>query len=163
MNADNTALSTATADAAGTTTTTVDNAVAVAATATVTEKPKAKLTKKAGSKPAAKKAAGKKPAARVAAKGTGRKPSGQKQAKRPPAAELMANRKRMFFGSAYLNGVLGGYHRDFDKMVQHAAHLKVGTPSALKKLSLETLRSKLAEAITNTPNGAEPFSIRLDA
>lgn len=80
---------------------------------------------------------------------------------RLPAKELMANRKRMFFGAAYMNGVLGGYHRDFDKMVAHAVHLKVGAPSQLKKLSLETLREKLAAAIQDSPDGATPFAIKL--
>lgn len=89
----------------------------------------------------------------------GRK-AGQKPVRRP-AKELMANRKRMFFGAAYLNGVLGGFHRDFDKMVAHANHLGLGSPSQLKKLSLETLREKLAEKIQSTDDGATPFSIRL--
>ena len=80
---------------------------------------------------------------------------------RAPAKELMANRNRMFFGASYMNGVLAGYHRDFDKMVAHANHLGLGAPSALKKLSLETLRSKLAEAILSKDDGATPFSIKL--
>lgn len=80
---------------------------------------------------------------------------------RLPAKELMANRKRMFFGASYLNGVLGGYHRDQDKMLQHAIFLKVDQPAKLKKLSLEDLRTKLAAAIEASPEGAKPFSIRL--
>lgn len=90
----------------------------------------------------------------------GARKAGQKPVRRP-AKELMANRKRMFFGASYINGVLGGFHRDFDKMVAHANHLGLGSPSQLKKLSLETLREKLAEAITAKPEGAQPFSIRL--
>ena len=80
---------------------------------------------------------------------------------RRPAKELMAERKRMFFGAPYMNAVLGEFCRDQEKMVQHAAHLKLGTPSSLRQLKLETLRSKLAEAIMNTENGAEAFSIKL--
>ncbi len=86
--------------------------------------------------------------------------AGQKPARRP-AKELMAERKRMFFGAAYLNGVLGGFHRDQDKMLQHAIHLKVDQPAKLKKLSLEDLRTKLAAAIEASPEGATPFSIKL--
>lgn len=102
----------------------------------------------------------------ASAKTTAKKTAGSKPAKktastRPSAKELMANRKRMFFGASYLNGVLAGYHRDFDKMVAHANHLGLGSPSQLKKLSLETLREKLAAAIHEKEDGAVPFSIKL--
>ena len=80
---------------------------------------------------------------------------------RPPAKELMAARKRMFFGAAYMNGVLGGVHRDHAKMLQHALHLKVDQPAKLKAMTLEKLREKLAEAILARPDGATPFSIHL--
>ena len=80
---------------------------------------------------------------------------------RPPAKVLMAARKRMFFGAAYMNGVLGGVHRDHAKMLQHALHLKVDQPAKLKAMTLEKLREKLAEAILARPDGATPFSIHL--
>lgn len=80
---------------------------------------------------------------------------------RLPAKEQMALRKRMFFGPAYINGVLGGVQRDFEKMVQHALILKVDQPAKLRKLTVETLREKLAEAIMTKENGAAPFSIVL--
>lgn len=82
---------------------------------------------------------------------------------RKPAKELMAARKRMFFGASYINGVLGEVHRDFDKMVHHGVHLQLGTASELKKLKLETLRARLAEAILAKEDGATPFSIKLAA
>lgn len=109
----------------------------------------ATATKPTAPKPAAKKAAAKKAAATTAVK------------VRRPAKELMAERKRMFFGAAYMNAVLGEFCRDQEKMVQHANHLKLGSPSQLRQLKLETLRSKLAEAILAKADGAEPFSIRL--
>jgi len=80
---------------------------------------------------------------------------------RRPAKELMAERKRMFFGAAYMNAVLGGFCRDQEKMVQHAGHLKLGSPSALRQLKLETLRERLAEAVLAKEDGAAPFSIKL--
>lgn len=80
---------------------------------------------------------------------------------RLPAKEQMALRKRMFFGPAYINGVLGGVQRDFEKMVQHALILKIDQPSKLRKLTLEALREKLADAIMTKENGAAPFSIVL--
>lgn len=105
----------------------------------------------------------------TATKPTAPKPAAKKTAKaatttakvRRPAKELMAERKRMFFGAAYMNAVLGEFCRDQEKMVQHANHLKLGSPSQLRQLKLETLRSKLAEAILAKADGAEPFSIRL--
>ena len=82
---------------------------------------------------------------------------------RLPAKVLMANRKRMFFGSAYMNAVLGGFCKDQEKMVQHAAHLKLGSASQMRQLKLETLRERLAAAILEKEDGATPFSIRLTA
>jgi hypothetical protein len=102
---------------------------------------------------------GKAPKAKVAKTTKAKKPAVAKV--RAPAKELMAARRRMFFGASYMNGVLGGFHRDVAKMVQHAAHLKLGSPSQLKALKVETLREKLADAILSTPNGSEPFSIKL--
>ena len=120
------------------------------ATATKTaSKTATKTASKTASKTAAKKVAATKTAAVTTTK------------VRRPAKELMAERKRMFFGAPYMNAVLGEFCRDQEKMVQHAAHLKLGTPSSLRQLKLETLRSKLAEAIMNTENGAEAFSIKL--
>lgn len=80
---------------------------------------------------------------------------------RRPAKELMAERKRMFFGAAYMNAVLGGFCRDQEKMVQHAAHLKLGSASQLRQLKMETLRDRLATAVLEKDDGAVPFSIRL--
>ena len=80
---------------------------------------------------------------------------------RRPAKELMAERKRMFFGAAYMNSVLGGFCRDQEKMVQHAAHLKLGSASQLRQLKMETLRDRLATAVLEKDDGATPFSIRL--
>ena len=77
------------------------------------------------------------------------------------AKDLMANRRRMFFGASYMNGVLAGFHRDSAKMIQHALHLKVAPATQLKTMQIDTLREKLADAILSTPNGAEPFSIKL--
>lgn len=77
------------------------------------------------------------------------------------AKEKMANRKRMYFGPAYMNAVIGEFCTDAAKMLQHAVHLKVSTASALKKLSVETLRTRLAAAIMEKPEGAEPFSLKL--
>ena len=111
-------------------------------------------------KPTASKTAPK-PAAKKAATTTAKKAATTTAKVRRPAKELMAERKRMFFGAAYMNAVLGEFCRDQEKMVQHANHLKLGSPSQLRQLKLETLRSKLAEAIMNTENGAEAFSIKL--
>lgn len=122
--------------------------IAAVAAAPATKKAAAKKTK-----PAAKKAAP------VARKTTGTRK--QSERVRPPAAELMAKRNRMFFGAAYMNGVLAGFHRDHAKMLQHAIHLKVDQPAKLKALSLEKLREKLATAILARPDGATPFSIHL--
>jgi hypothetical protein len=80
---------------------------------------------------------------------------------RLPAKVLMANRKRMFFGAPYMNAVIGEFCKDHEKMVQHAAHLKLGSPSQLRQLKLETLREKLAAAILSKDDGATPFSIHL--
>lgn len=80
---------------------------------------------------------------------------------RRPAKELMAERKRMFFGAVYMNAVLGGFCRDQEKMVQHAAHLKLGSASQLRQLKMETLRDRLATAVLEKDDGATPFSIRL--
>lgn len=76
------------------------------------------------------------------------------------ALEKMANRTRMYFGSSYMNAVLGDVCKDHGKMLQHAIHLKVGSPSELKKLKMDTLRTKLAAAILAKDNGAEPFSLK---
>ena len=80
---------------------------------------------------------------------------------RRPAKELMAERKRMFFGASYMNAVIGEFCRDHEKMVQHAAHLKMGSASQLRQLKMETLRERLAAAILSKEDGAVPFSIRL--
>lgn len=80
---------------------------------------------------------------------------------RRPAKELMAERKRMFFGASYMNAVIGEFCRDHEKMVQHAVHLKMGSASQLRQLKMETLRERLAAAILSKEDGAVPFSIRL--
>jgi hypothetical protein len=82
---------------------------------------------------------------------------------RRPAKELMAERKRMTFGQAYIQGVLAGTHHDVAKMVVHANHLGLGSPSALASLKVETLRERLAEAILTKEDGAKPFTIKLQA
>jgi hypothetical protein len=76
------------------------------------------------------------------------------------ALEKMAARTRMYFGSSYMNAVIGEFCKDHGKMIQHAIHLKVGSPSELKKLKLETLRAKLATAILAKEDGATPFSLK---
>lgn len=79
---------------------------------------------------------------------------------RPPAKELMAKRTRMTFGPSYLNGVLGGVHRDVGKMVVHAHALGLGAKSDLERLSIETLRTRLADAILSAGDSA-PTSVRI--
>ena len=69
---------------------------------------------------------------------------------RAPAKALMAARKRVTFGAAFINGVLGDYHRDFAKMVLLGKELGLGSKSDLSKLSIETLRARLAEKIMVT-------------
>ncbi len=66
---------------------------------------------------------------------------------RAPAKELMAARKRVTFGASFINGVLGGVHRDVAKMVLFGKELGLGTKSDLSKLSADTLRERLGEAI----------------
>lgn len=78
---------------------------------------------------------------------------------RPRAKEAMAKRTRVTFGQSFLNGVLGGFHRDQAKMVVLAHALKVGSPSDLKALKLETLREKLAAAIMAAPAETLPRSV----
>lgn len=78
---------------------------------------------------------------------------------RKPAKELMANRKRMFFGPAYMAAVTGLICRDHDKMIQHALHLKLGTKHALQNMEMAALREKLAEALKE--HGTDSFSIQL--
>jgi hypothetical protein len=97
---------------------------------------------------------------KIAAAKTAKK-TAKKTTVRLPAAVQMANRTRMYFGPAYMNAVLGGICVDTAKMVQHAAHLKLGSVAKLSKLVPATLRNKLADAILNHANGAEPFSIKL--
>jgi hypothetical protein len=77
---------------------------------------------------------------------------------RAPAKELMASRKRVTFGAAFINGVLGGYHRDVAKMVLLGKELGVGTKSELSKLSVDTLRERVGAAILATEEGKLPTS-----
>lgn len=77
---------------------------------------------------------------------------------RAPAKELMAARKRVTFGAAFINGVLGGYHRDVAKMVLLGKELGVGTKSELSKLSVDTLRERVGAAILATEEGKLPTS-----
>ena len=103
-----------------------------------------------------------KTASKVAAKKAAAKTATTTKVRRP-AKELMAERKRMFFGAAYMNAVIAGFCKDQEKMVQHAAHLKLGSASQLRQLKLETLRERLATAVMEKEDGATPFSIRLTA
>lgn len=80
---------------------------------------------------------------------------------RRPARELMAERKRLTIGAAYVSGVIGGFQRDTEKMVRHAAALKIGKISELRKLSVDTLRTKLATKIESTPADQMPTSIAI--
>jgi hypothetical protein len=66
---------------------------------------------------------------------------------RPAAAVLMAARKRVTFGASFINGVLGGVHRDVAKMVLLGKELGLGSKSDLSKLKVETLRERVGEAI----------------
>lgn len=77
---------------------------------------------------------------------------------RLPAKELAAKRARATFGAAFLNGVIGGYHKDHAKILLMATVMKIGRPSDLKRLTLETLRERLAEAILAAPEGSLPAS-----
>lgn len=77
---------------------------------------------------------------------------------RPPAKELMAARKRVTFGASFINGVLGGYHRDFAKMVLLGNALGLGAKSELNKLKIETLRERVGDAILATEDGKLPTS-----
>lgn len=81
---------------------------------------------------------------------------------RPPAKELMAKRKRVTFGASFINGVLGGIHRDVAKMVLLGKALGVGTKSELSKLNVETLRERVGEAIIATPEGQLPTSVAFE-
>lgn len=138
---------------------------AKAAAKTAKTAPKTAKTAKTAPKTSAKVKTAAKAAAKTATKAKTAKTAATKRKAtervRPPAKELMAARKRMFFGAAYMNGVLGGVHRDHAKMLQHALHLKVDQPAKLKAMTLEKLREKLAEAILARPDGATPFSIHL--
>jgi hypothetical protein len=77
---------------------------------------------------------------------------------RPPAKQLMASRKRVTFGAAFINGVLGGYHRDFAKIVLLGKELGLGTKSELSKLELTVLRERVADAVLATEDGKLPTS-----
>lgn len=81
---------------------------------------------------------------------------------RPPAKELMAKRKRVTFGASFINGVLGGIHRDVAKMVLLGQALGVGTKAELTKLPVETLREHVGEAIIKTPEGQLPTSVAFE-
>lgn len=78
------------------------------------------------------------------------------------AKVLMAQRKRVTFGPAFISGVLGGFHRDIAKMVILATELKMGTKKELEAMTLEDLRSKLAETILALPDGALPTSVKFE-
>ncbi len=75
---------------------------------------------------------------------------------RRPAKELMAERTHATFGPAFVNAVIGGVQKDHGKILLMATTMKVGRPSDLKRLSLETLRERLAEAILAAPDGTLP-------
>lgn len=82
---------------------------------------------------------------------------------RAPAKELMASRKRVTFGAAFINGVLGGYHRDAAKMALLGKELGLGTPSELGALEIGVLREKLAASIMALPEGQLlPASVKFD-
>jgi hypothetical protein len=74
---------------------------------------------------------------------------------RAPAKELMAARKRVTFGAAFINGVLGGYHRDVAKMVLLGKELGQGD---LSNLPIADLRERVGNAILATPDGKLPTS-----
>jgi hypothetical protein len=75
---------------------------------------------------------------------------------RRPAKELMAERTHATFGPAFVSAVIGGVQKDQGKILLMATTMKVGRPSDLKRLSLETLRDRLAEAILAAPEGTLP-------
>ena len=75
---------------------------------------------------------------------------------RLPAKELMAKRTHATFGTAFKNGVIGGFQKDHAKILLMAITMKIGRPSDLKRLTLETLRERLAEAIKAAPEGTLP-------
>lgn len=75
---------------------------------------------------------------------------------RRPAKELMATRTHASFGPAFISAVLGGVQKDHGKILLMATTMKIGRPSDLKRLSLETLRDRLAEAIMAAPEGTLP-------
>lgn len=77
---------------------------------------------------------------------------------RLPAKELMVARKRVTFGQAFIQGVLGGYHRDFAKIRLLGKELGVGTMSELKKLADDTVRERVGQAILATEEGKLPTS-----
>lgn len=81
---------------------------------------------------------------------------------RPPAKELMAARKRVTFGASFINGVLGGIHRDVAKMVLLGKALNVGTKSELSKLDVDTLRERVGAAIIAAPDGTLPTSVAFE-
>ena len=49
--------------------------------------------------------------------------------------------------ASFINGVLGGVHRDVAKMVLLGKELGLGSKSDLSKLKVETLRERVGEAI----------------
>ena len=65
---------------------------------------------------------------------------------------------RVTFGAAFINGVLGGYHRDFAKIVLLGKELGLGTKAELSKLELTVLRERVAEAVLATEDGKLPTS-----
>ena len=75
---------------------------------------------------------------------------------RPTLQERINARKRTTFGQAFIQGVLGEYHRDVAKMVVLGRELGMGTVDELKAKKLEDLRHELAEIILTLPEGAMP-------
>lgn len=71
------------------------------------------------------------------------------------AAEQQAARKRYSFGPVWSKNVVAGNVKDHDKLVAHGVKLKVGTKSALSKITLETLIARVGEAIKKEAAEAE--------
>jgi hypothetical protein len=77
---------------------------------------------------------------------------------RGKAKDLMAARKHVTFGASFINGVLGGFHRDVAKMVLLGKELNVGTLAELNALPVDDLRTRVGDAILATEEGKLPAS-----
>ena len=62
----------------------------------------------------------------------------------PKSVAARLARKRFSFGPTWNTAVVAGTATDQAKLLAQAMKLKVGAPSDLKKLKLETLRAKVA-------------------